>query len=275
MQACFDLDAKRQEIYRWLHHTDPSTLHYRAQKNYESDTGSWILRSPEWTMWLEAKERCLWIHGIPGAGKTVLMSFLIEHIKQQLSQSQKEKRALVYYYFYYDRNQDETAPFLRWLINQLCRQADSVPIDIFKLYKRGGEPSLVELLKALECTLDKFETVYVVADAIDETNPREDLLKVFRDLITDPRFQKLQILSSSREYVDIEKVMEGISISMSMNNPFVEEDIRHYVGCTLQSSSKFSRWPQDLLGEVEDAVSAGAKGMYAIIHKVLQGVWCY
>jgi hypothetical protein len=230
-----------------------------------------MLRSPDWANWLDAKQRCLWIHGIPGAGKTVLMSYLIEQIKQHCDQSQKGRTAYVYYYSYFGHNQDEAGPFLRWLINQLCRQANFVPGSVYKMYKYGGEPSLVELLKALEDILDKFEITYVIVDAIDESNPREDLLKVFRDLVTDSRFKKLQLLASSREYIDIERVMGEFSVSVPMANPFVEEDIRLHVRSTLQSDPKFRRWPQELLDEVEHAVSTGARGMYVAVHASLQG----
>ncbi|MCJ1452480.1 hypothetical protein MMC28_002823 [Mycoblastus sanguinarius] len=101
-----------------------------------------------------------------------------------------------------------------------------------------------------------------MVDAIDESNPREDLLKVFQDLVTDSRFEKVQLLASSRDYIDIERVMGEISVSVSMANPFVEEDIRLHVRVTLQSNRKFVRWPQDLLDEVEDTISRGAKGMF-------------
>ena len=225
-----------------------------------------MLRSADWMTWLDAKQRCLWIHGIPGAGKTVLMSYLIEQIKRHCDNSPKEKSAYVYYYCYFGHNQDEAAPFLRWLLNKLCRQADLVPKSVYNLYKYGGEPSLVELLKALENIIDAFEIVYIIVDAIDESNPRENLLKVLRDLLTESRFQKIQLLASSREYIDIERVMEELSVSVSMANPFVEEDIRLYVRSTLQSNPKFRRWPQELLDEVEDSLSTGARGMYVIIY---------
>ena len=94
---------------------------------------------------------------------------------------------------------------------------------------------MMDWLTALESILDSFEIVYVVADAIDESDPREDLLKVFRDLVTDPRFQKLQILSSSRECINIERVMENISVPVSMDNYFVKQDIRLHVRSTLES----------------------------------------
>ena len=230
-----------------------------------------MLSSTDWMSWIDAKQCCLWIHGIPGAGKTVLMSYLIEQIKQRCDKSSIEKCAYVYYYCYFGHDQDEAAPFLRWLLNQLCRQADLVPSSVYKMYKHGGEPSLVELLKALEDIIDAFEIAYIVVDAIDESSPREDILQVLRDLATDPRFKKIQLLASSRDYIDIERIMEEFSVSVSMANPFVEEDIRLHVRSTLQSNPKFRRWPQELLDEVVDTLPSGAKGMYVVICTKLCG----
>jgi hypothetical protein len=166
-------------------------------------------------------------------------------------------------------NQDEAYHFLGWLIQQLCRQADLIPDNLYKIYKHGAQPSLVELLRALAEVLDAFEIAYIVVDAIDESNPREDLLKIFRELVTSLRFNKLQLLASSREYIDIERVMDDISVSVSMANPFVEEDIRLHVQSLLPSNHKFRRWPQQLLDDVVDALSTGAKGMYVALRASL------
>ena len=168
----------------------------------------------------------------------------------------------MFYYCYFGHNQDEAKPFLQWLINRLCREADVVPNSVYKLYKYGGEASLEELLEALEEVLHNFDITYVAIDAIDESNSRENLLSVLRDMVTDPRFQNIQLLASSREYIDIERVMEEISKSISMANFHVQDDIRKFVRSILQSNSEFSKWPQDLLKDVEDALSIGAKGMH-------------
>lgn len=74
----------------------------------------------------------------------------------------------------------------------------------------------MELLRALAKILDAFEISYVVVDAINESNPLEDLLKIFPGPVTDPRSNKLQFLASSREYIDIERVMER-DLSVSIN----------------------------------------------------------
>ena len=150
---------------------------------------------------------------------------------------------------------------MRWLINQLCRRADSVPTSVYELYKHGIEPRFEELLAAVEAILKNFNFTYLAIDALDESIPRDDLLQILKTLATDSRFKRLQLLVSSREYIDIEKVMEKFSVPVSMANPDVEEDIKLHVRSALQANSKFKRWPQDLLDEIGDTLSKDARGM--------------
>lgn len=188
------------------------------------------------------------------------MSHLVQHVKNYCKNLPKTAHA--YYYCYFGHDQDEAAHFLGSLLNQLCRQSDLVTPEVYKLYKTGDEPNLLELLGALKGMLAHFNTVYVVVDALDESLPRDNLLKVLRDLITDLQFQNIQVLVSSREYIDIETTMEAISVAISMSNPFVEDDIRSLVRSLIASNHRFSRWPRDMLDELENAVATGAHGMY-------------
>ncbi|KAH7190457.1 hypothetical protein DER44DRAFT_844760 [Fusarium oxysporum] len=257
-------EEQRHKVYNWLTSTDPSPLHNRSRRLYEQGTGSWMLRSPHWTEWLVSNIRCLWVHGIPGAGKTILASWLIEQVQNHCKQSSKMNAPCTsaYYYCYFGHHQDETVPFLRWIIAQLSRQAGIVSSSVHDLFKRGGEPSIQELLDSLEQILQVFGSVYIVIDAVDESNTRQDLLEVIYTLVTDPRFSNIHILITSREYIDIELVMEKISVSVPMSNELVEQDIRIHVRSILRSNRKFQRWSSDLLKEVEEAVSTQAKGMF-------------
>jgi hypothetical protein len=128
------------------------------------------------------------------------------------------------------------------------------------LFKHGKIPSLVELLRTLEEILAAFDYGYVMIDAVDESFPREDLIKILRDLSTDQGFQKIQLLITSREYFDIEKTFSQISKSVSMMNPLQQEDTRVYIQSKLNGPN-FKNWPKHLLNETVDALEKGAKGM--------------
>ena len=106
-----------------------------------------------------------------------------------------------------------------------------------------------------------FERVYLILDAVDESVPRTDLLRVIRDLSTDARFSALGLLVTSRQYIDIEQVLESCSIPITMCNPFVEEDIETLVNSTVQSDARYQRWPEDLRHELKDTIPRKAKGM--------------
>ncbi|KAF4493504.1 Vegetative incompatibility HET-E-1 [Fusarium agapanthi] len=257
-------EEQRYRVCSWLATTDPSPIHNRSRKLYEDGTGSWMLRSQYWTDWLSSKARCLWVHGIPGSGKTILASWLIENAQDHCKRVSTENSPCVsaYYYCYFGHHQDEAAPFLRWVITQLSRQAGVVSTLIHDLFRRGGEPSIPELLDALGQILKVFSCAYIVIDAIDESDPRDELLEIIHTLVTDQRFSNLQILVTSREYIDIERVMEKVSVPIPMANELVEQDIRLHVQSILRSNPKLRCWPDDLLIEVEDAVSTKAKGMF-------------
>jgi hypothetical protein len=222
-----------------------------------------VLRIPQWPLWIKGQHRSLWIHGIPGAGKSVLASYLAEEIEKHCTSSSSENAKLghAYYYCYFGRNQDESSHFLRWIIGQLCRQSTRVPEKLQDIYKSGKAPTLSSLLSVLHITMEGFERVYLVLDAVDESMPRADLLRVIRDLSTDARFTTLSLVVTSRQYIDIEQDLEVCSIPITMSNPFVEEDIRTLVHSTVQSDARYQRWPEDLRCEMQDMIPKKAKGM--------------
>jgi len=147
------------------------------------------------------------------------------------------------------------------VIKRLCRQSGVVPDCLEKLFRDGREPSLADLLQVLEAVLQEFETIYVIIDAVDESTPREDLRRIIRDLATDARFQTARVLVTSREYVDIENVMSGISSLISMRNPVLDEDIRTFVTSQLFANRKLKRWPANIQLEALKSLSSKAKGM--------------
>ena len=107
-----------------------------------------------------------------------------------------------------------------------------------------------------------MDRVYVIIDALDESQNRVRLLSLLRLIATEERFSRIQLLATSRQYEDIRVQMCHISKSLSMTNPFVEADIRIFVNARVRSEQRFKNWPEDLCTEVLEALTVGAKGMF-------------
>jgi len=242
--------------------TDPSPNHNKACDLHEPHTGNWLTRSPEYADWKSGSTRFLWLHGIPGAGKTILASFISEDVKAFCKDSTLESTGWAYYYCYFGHKQDETPHLLRWVISQLCRQMNAIPDEVRQLFLDGGSPPTRQLTVALGAVLRNYHRVYLVIDALDESLERERILNLLVSILDDYAFEKLQLLVMSRKEVDIERALLGVSVDISLSNPHVDEDIRVYIQNTLCENHKFSRWPEELRGEIETALVKGAKGMY-------------
>jgi hypothetical protein len=246
---------------RWLAKTDPASNHNRACQLQETHTGQWLFRSTDYNEWISGQARHLWLHGIPGAGKTILASFIIQDVKRFCESSGLGDLGWAYYYCYFGRNQDESHDFLCWIINQLCRQLKYVPQKLVSLKNLAAAPSLSDLLDILSTVVKKFRRVYIIVDALDESQDRRFILDLLVKIVGDDAFQNISLLTTSRKELDILQAFEGVCSSISLSNPLVDEDICTYVESQLQTDRKFSRWPVSLRTEIRNALTEGAKGM--------------
>jgi predicted ATPase len=60
------------EVLKWLLHDDPNINHNAASEKRNEETGVWFLQDIRFTKWKNMPGSVLWLHGIPGCGKTIL-----------------------------------------------------------------------------------------------------------------------------------------------------------------------------------------------------------
>lgn len=136
-------------------------------------TGRWLLDSPEYALWLD-QPSTLWCRGIPGAGKTILSSLVIQTLRDS---NQPEVGVAGLYCSY--RNPETVLNMLGSLVKQLAEPLNDLPAAIHDLVV----PSLEDFRSILSDVFSSYSKVMVVIDALDECVNRIELLKELNEFI--------------------------------------------------------------------------------------------
>jgi adenylylsulfate kinase-like enzyme len=120
----------RDKIHKWLAAPDPSSNHIDALGTRQATTGSWFIGSPKFANWKRNPNSFLWLYGIPGCGKTILASTIIQdlercHLNLNIGATPNPSQiyAVVYFYFAFSDDQKQNyEKMIRSLIKQLSQQ---------------------------------------------------------------------------------------------------------------------------------------------------------
>lgn len=68
------IEERRGRLIRWLCPNNYffNTKHEESTVQHTAGTGEWLFEDVKIRNWMSIKGSKLWIHGIPGAGKTIL-----------------------------------------------------------------------------------------------------------------------------------------------------------------------------------------------------------
>lgn len=235
-------EHERRNILQWLKPAgiDAHEFHRQKRALREEGTCDWLAESKAFQDWYQGGSdkhaRFLWIHGLPGAGKTVLASFGIDHVA-----SAYHHMGVSYYYCSHERQRkghsssEEATSFLRWVIRDLTAQVTrpkarslnrqaKIPKTLQDLYTKR-DFALMELLDCLlvvtEYTATEFsQQVCIIVDAVDESPaPRDQLLNVLTTIGTDPKWQHVSLCFTSRKETDITLAIESIHNPREIRTP--------------------------------------------------------
>lgn len=265
------LDAHQSKIVHWLSASDPSVNHLKALEKRHEGTGLWFIQSQAFRDWKNQSKSFLWLHGIPGCGKTILTSTIVEHIKDNVAPD----HALLYFYFdfndfdFNDSNKQTFENLLRSFVNQLYRtQPDtrSYVDQLWKAHHKGNQSlSRQSLGTVLLAMLSKVSNFSIVLDALDEASSRSDLLTWLESLL-EKEFSACRILVTARREQDIESALQlwtQPENRIDIQGDDVDRDIKAYVNHTVRKSTELERWQNrpDVQNEIELELTEKASGM--------------
>jgi ankyrin repeat domain-containing protein 50 len=209
------LAAFQTEVLDWLSTVDPSANHNVARKAHQPQTGSWFLKSHEYISWYKNPDILMWLHGLPGAGKTVLCSTIIEHIKRR-TETSPHARCAYFYFDFRDRSKQTVEGMLRSLLRQLTSFETSLPRSVVELHRaharQGHQPTQEALVDTLYSITEHTERNFTVIDALDECAELDEALDLLLAL-TESSYTKLSILVTSRELDDIGETIKDVPLT--------------------------------------------------------------
>lgn len=276
-------DEERRKFLLWLSGYNYRQYHESSYKEVVPNTCQWIFSKTEYQEWQRSSvSSILWIHGIPGCGKTKLTSSVIQ---QHLDQAQKNKQSAPVAYVYCSSvstssktMQMNATAILQTILKQLATDGSTQTIrrSIWEEYKRrqeaaktdGLDPSpliadeCVELLK----TLMIESPATIIIDGLDELEiQRFDLIMALKTLITEsPNVVKIMV--SSREEVDIaQELRDSISICASAieNSADIDLFVKEKVDLAITNRRLLrGSVSKDLKNHLIGTLLQGANGMF-------------
>ncbi|KAF9772566.1 hypothetical protein IL306_009722 [Fusarium sp. DS 682] len=87
---------KEQKILNWLTAIDYAPQHNDFISQREEGTGQWLLESTAFQEWLETSTETLFALGMPGAGKTILTSIVVDELLKRYSDDDTIGIAYIY-----------------------------------------------------------------------------------------------------------------------------------------------------------------------------------
>ncbi|RDW68744.1 uncharacterized protein DSM5745_08504 [Aspergillus mulundensis] len=215
VQLAVDECARLVDRNDWLS-TEPYKKHHnKTRKDFLAGTGTWLLTHP---LYKECKDSSasslLWLHGIPGSGKSKLVSLDIKDFLLECKNGRSPPPA----YFYCSRNPAEPGRsnpdnILASIARQLARANGvgqllaPVTTRCREEEKEGFPAGQLELHDCRRLILEilPFYSAVIVIDALDECDleRRYELLEVLDDVLNESS-TLIRMLVSSRDDQDLD-----------------------------------------------------------------------
>jgi hypothetical protein len=87
---------EQRTILNWLTPIDYAVQHADFINRQQAGTGQWLLDSAEFKAWVDSEKQTLFCPGIPGAGKTILTSIVVDNLSTHFEEDESVGITYIY-----------------------------------------------------------------------------------------------------------------------------------------------------------------------------------
>lgn len=256
-------EQERLAILDWLTLIDyiPQQRDFISRR--QAGTGQWLLESTEFQTWLETDKQTLFCPGIPGAGKTILTSIVIDDLISRFYNNSTTGIAYVYCNFQ-RRGEQKIDDLLASLLKQLAQGQSSLPDSVKDLYDRHKvkrtQPSLDETLRSLHSVAAMYSRVFIVVDALDECQVSDSCRsRLLSEIFNLQAKCGANVFATSRFIPEItDRFKDNITLEIRASS----EDVRRYLDGHMFQFPGFVGRNLELQEEIKTAILKAIDGMY-------------
>ncbi|PVH75975.1 ankyrin [Cadophora sp. DSE1049] len=271
--------SQRTKILHWLSPEPYLQHHEQAKREVLPGTGQWLLSDPVFNRWKkESVSSILWLHGVPGSGKSKLVSIVIEDARMAFKNDHNPAPV----FFYCSRNTAEPArsnpdAIMASIARQLSSTQPGCPLlppTVAAHKKReiegfaSGSLSINESSALIIQLAEQFPITTIVIDALDECDleKRADLLEALESILRESA-SLVKIFVSSRDDQDIVWHLRSYP-NLELSSDKNKDDIISFVQKETESliqRGKLLRWSTDkenLRTKIMEKVTKDADGMF-------------
>ncbi|KAL7957331.1 ankyrin repeat-containing domain protein [Trichoderma compactum] len=255
-------DQRNIAILDWLTPPDYSAQQSDHLRRRQEGTGEWLLNSDEFQAWVQNKDHILFCPGIPGAGKTVFTSIVVDHLHSRFQED--SKTGIAYFFFDYKQQDEQTTDaLLARLLRQLAACQSSLPEAVHELYRQHDtRPSTEELIRVLKSVTAMYSRIFIMIDALDEckssNGTRLSVLSCIFKLRSEIR---ANFFITSRFNTEISSAFSGIP---TLEIRASDEDARGYLSDNMVHLPKFVRDDPSLQEAIIDSILQAVQGMFLV-----------
>ncbi|KAK1446285.1 hypothetical protein CMEL01_10528 [Colletotrichum melonis] len=266
------VSKRQQEILEWLTPSNYSSQQRDYFSTKHPETASWLLESKEFE-WVANRGQTLLCYGMPGAGKTIMTSVVIDHLIHRFREEAGVGIAYVYCNFK-DTERQDCHDLLSSLAKQLAQSCSPFPQSLETLYnthhKRRTSRTIQETGDLLQMISSCYERVFIVVDALDECdrNARQAFLP---EILRLQQRSQVNIFATTREIPEILESKE-FENSISVEIRAIQEDVLRYTSDRMTRMQSFVRNNLDLQKEIRRTIAEKVNGMF-LLARLLIDAW--
>ncbi|KAJ7351586.1 hypothetical protein DFH08DRAFT_993239 [Mycena albidolilacea] len=256
-------EEEHKKIIDWLSPINFFLRQADISREREKGTGGWLLADPVFKKWESGSGSILWCHGIPGAGKTVLVSMVVDHLSAAFRNNKDIGVACIYLNHKEVDNQTPSKLLAAvWRQLLLNRDINSDAKDLYQQHhEKGTPPSLQEVASILSSSLKGFSQIFIIVDAMDEYPKlqRRILLQHLAKIGSNAN-----IMITSRPHISLDPSFFPNARTLVIQA--MPEDIQKYINAQIDLSDlcEDGQSQSNLQGEIHKKIIDAVGGMFLL-----------